>query len=90
MAERIERGEPLTHHDQVFIVASLRWIERNRKPPARPLGAAPKLNPLHVDEAFRYLRKQGKTAAEAVGEIADFDVGPTSVRALLRQEGVRT
>jgi hypothetical protein len=91
LAERIERGESLTHHDRVFIAASLRWIERNRKPPARPRGAAPRLNPLHVEEGFRYLRKQGKTAAEAVADVAEhFSVSDAAVRAVLRQEGIRT
>jgi hypothetical protein len=91
LAERIERGEPLTHHDRVFVAASLRWIAHNRKPPARPRGAAPRLNPLYVEEGFCYLRKQRKTTAEAVADIAEhFSVSDAAVRAVLRQLNLRT
>lgn len=97
VAERIYRGEPLSDQDRNLAWGVLLDYERLCKPPSRPRGAQPKLDPEQVKTRYAELREDGKSHAEAVRELAgqfgdarDGGINPASIYAVLRQNEIYT
>jgi len=84
LAARLERGDALSAFERETIAIGLRLYVDTLKPPPRPRGAKPKFDAGELALRYAYLVKDGRTPAEAIGELADEKgVAEESVRAAI-------
>jgi len=71
LAARLERGDALSAFERETIAIGLRLYAESLEPPARPRGAKPRFDAGELALRYAYLVKDGRTPAEAIGELAD-------------------